>query len=88
MGVYDTLRFKCPSCGEVTSEQSKAGDCCLNYFTLKDAPLVVIADIHDDGEKDKLFCEKCNVQLRLVVRFHVEVQIKDDEFVSKVMRTV
>jgi transcription elongation factor Elf1 len=89
MGCYDTLRFACPSCGEITSVQSKAGERTMEYFTLKDAPLNVLVDIHMDGEAGELFCEKCEVQLNIRIKFFAEVVVDDgDDFTKKIMRTV
>lgn len=69
MGCYDTLSFACPACHESTSVQSKAAECMRETYTLRNAPLMIIADINDDGRKGRLFCENCNTQLILEVSF-------------------
>lgn len=88
MGCFDTLNFTCPACGKTTSEQSKAGDCGLDNFTLANAPLLVIADINDDGKKGRLYCEHCNAQLELEVRFVVMPRVKDAETTDDDWRSV
>ncbi len=77
MGMYDTLRFTCPACGERTSQQSKAGPCVLGEYELSDAPLPVIADIHQDGEREELYCEHCHKRLRLSVKLAASVQVAE-----------
>jgi transcription elongation factor Elf1 len=78
MGCYDTLNFACPACGRTVQVQSKAGPCKLADYNLKDAPLMVIADINDEGQRGKLYCQRCSAQLELEVRFAVSPRIKMD----------
>ena len=41
MGVYDSIMFNCPDCGEVIEAQSKSGPCeCVSY-NYKKVPLEV-----------------------------------------------
>jgi len=88
MGCFDTLNFTCPACGKPTSEQSKAGNCSLDNFTLDNAPLTVIADINDDGKNGSLYCEHCNTQLELEVCFIAIPRIRGAETTDDDWRSV
>jgi len=79
MGMYDTLNFICPACNQVTSEQSKVGECRLAEYNLTNAPLLVIADINDEGERGRLYCGECNKALQLEVRFIVTPRVKGSD---------
>ena len=38
MGVYDTIRGKCPTCDNILYFQSKSGPCQLEEYDIKEAP--------------------------------------------------
>ena len=44
MGVYDTIVFKCPSCGVELYAQSKSGACSMADYTIDSVPLSVAND--------------------------------------------
>lgn len=44
MGVYDTIYFKCPKCGEEINAQSKSGECLLKNYPNTDVPISVAYD--------------------------------------------
>ena len=88
MGMYDTLSFTCPVCNSQTSMQSKMGECVLATYTLNDAPLLVIADIHDEGLKNRLFCTQCNKALQIEVRFVASVSAKASGDETDMLRRV
>lgn len=68
MGMYDTVWVKCPHCGKRTDMQSKSGDCCLDNYELKDAPIEVVADlISGRGWTKCTWCSK-NIKIELVNR--------------------
>ncbi|AUR83954.1 hypothetical protein NVP1046O_29 [Vibrio phage 1.046.O._10N.286.52.E3] len=73
MAMFDTIRFKCPNCTTTTSYQSKCGPCELNDYSLSSAPLMVIADLNDEGTRGNLYCEHCHAALKAPVRFTVDV---------------
>lgn len=64
MGMFDTVRFTCPSCLEPVLVHSKAGDCRLEEFNAESGvPLVIAADLeHQDAH-----CESCGSRLCLLV---------------------
>lgn len=45
MGMFDTVKFPCPSCGHVIEEQSKAGECNLDEFGCGAVPMIIAGDI-------------------------------------------
>jgi hypothetical protein len=47
MGCFDSVRVRCPSCGEKVEFQSKAGNCWLAEFTLETAPKRIKFDLVD-----------------------------------------
>lgn len=55
MGLPDSIWIPCPQCGTSLEYQSKAGECILADFTLKNAPTEMLIDI----EGDKAWCSKC-----------------------------
>ena len=44
MGVYDCIKFECPSCGTTMIAQSKSGPCTLETFNSRDVPVDVACD--------------------------------------------
>jgi len=77
MGCYDTLNFACPACGKNVAEQSKAGPCNLDDYTLSSAPLSIIASINRYSRQGDLWCPHCNTQLDLEVRFFVTPKVRN-----------
>ncbi len=77
MGCYDTVIIKCPNCNKSFSLQSKSGRCNLVTYTIDNAPLVIIADLNEEGADGRLFCEHCSTAIEISVKFLVSVRIKD-----------
>ena len=73
MGAYTEIEFTCPVCKDVTTTQSKLGDCSCETVALEEASLLVIADVNDEGINGRLRCEKCGTKLGLVVHFTTAV---------------
>jgi transcription elongation factor Elf1 len=44
MGCYETITFKCPSCGAELSAQSKGGPCAMGMYSHDSVPLDVATD--------------------------------------------
>lgn len=55
MGMFDSVMFRCPECGNRIEEQSKVGDCLLHTFDSHEVPTDIAADI----DKCVVFCENC-----------------------------
>ncbi len=55
MGMFDSVYFKCPSCGETIEEQSKVGDCMLFTFDQSEVPLAIAESIAGT----KVYCDGC-----------------------------
>lgn len=79
MGMFDTLHFECPECRETTSYQSKLGERSLRDYNLNDAPLLVIADANDEGKEGRLYCDHCEAELELEVRFVANPKVKNKD---------
>lgn len=54
MGCYDTVHFRCPSCGSPQSQQTKAGGCDLHNYDIHTAPLGLLSSLEPQD------CEGCN----------------------------
>lgn len=55
MGMYDSVLFRCPYCGEMTEVQSKAGQCDLSCYSDASVP----AGIADDLIGTTAACDTC-----------------------------
>lgn len=77
MGMYDEVSLSCPSCKRFTTFQSKWGPCKLKKYILANAPLVVIADIHHDSQREELSCDRCGVKLKLIVQVKTRLVAAD-----------
>jgi len=68
MGMFDSVMVPCPQCGEEHEAQSKSGLCCLDFYPLKDAPDVTLADVNRHAP---FTCAKCacvfqvNIHMRI-----------------------
>jgi hypothetical protein len=62
MGLFDSVYVDCPHCGVKTELQSKAGECCLNRYTLDTAPVEVLVDLMN-YEDD---CDACGGSFAIV----------------------
>jgi len=86
MGCFDSLYFQCPKCNGIVKEQSKAGPCNLKEYSLSNAPLSVIADIQEEGERDNLSCPHCkhslelDVQRMVIPRLKLSIGEDEDEY--------
>lgn len=82
MGCYNTVIFKCPSCGGEIAEQVKSGSCMLNTFNEDKVPiddaggLIGINTICYDCKKTFEICTRnASTVLRLCL---IEIR-KEDE---------
>ena len=56
MGMFDSVMFRCPECGNRIEQQSKAGDCLLHTFESHEVPL----GIADSVAGNLIYCENCD----------------------------
>jgi Zn ribbon nucleic-acid-binding protein len=79
MGMFDTVVTNCPKCGERNEIQTKAGDCCLDVYTIDAVPVEIARSLNGQ----KRFCDKCGHKYKTVwpraVPTHVKMDIKDVE---------
>lgn len=73
MSMYDVLHFPCPKCNKWVEVQSKAGPCTGQEFAIQNAPLSVIADVEEAGDRGEVVCKKCRTKLQLAVQRLVHV---------------
>lgn len=57
MGMFDTIIYDCPSCGELASSQTKCGPCELNEYNIYDMPITVAVSFAEHGVPYP--CEHC-----------------------------
>jgi len=55
MGCFGEVYFRCPKCGELVSQQTKAGDCVSTYQLEEAPPEIVAALVHD-----AVYCTECD----------------------------
>ena len=55
MGLFDTIVFNCPDCGEEIGAQSKGGACLMDTYDSKDVPI----DVAQDCNRHAPFDCKC-----------------------------
>lgn len=56
MGMFDEVAFKCPKCGEIFFEQTKAGPYELKTFNASH----IRSSIAESMGGDKIHCTECN----------------------------
>jgi predicted RNA-binding Zn-ribbon protein involved in translation (DUF1610 family) len=56
MGMFDSVLFECPECGNTIEEQSKAGNCHLDRFDQSGVPINIAVSI----EGDMVYCAECS----------------------------
>lgn len=74
MGMFDTVRARCPECGGEIEEQSKAGPCQLKDYNLYNAPAAVLVDLSEQ----ELWCVHCDSRLKLRVHISTALEPADD----------
>jgi len=74
MGMFDTLNFKCPNCGENVKSQSKYGPCMMEDYNINNVPLKILADLQERPEE--LWCEYCNTDLVMEIQYLVRIDKK------------
>lgn len=57
MGLYDTVKVPCPTCGACGEFQSKSGNCALDTYALDEAPDDVLLDVN---RHSPMCCHKCS----------------------------
>ncbi len=63
MGMFDTVWFKCPTCGGAVEQQSKAGDCELQTIPASEVPAEIAASI----EGEYISCRACGEHFKIRV---------------------
>lgn len=74
--MFDSVYVRCPSCDSLQEIQSKSGECCLERYSLDDAPMGVMSGILGENS-----CENCSkvFTIELVNKPTYQITMKDDE---------
>ena len=70
MGLYDSIYFSCPRCGDRIEAQSKSGDCNLSSYEYDSVP----RDVAEDANRHAPFTCNCGESY----------QFEEDEDVNRV----
>ena len=71
MGCFNTVYFDCPNCKETISEQTKNGDCSMQYKHIEDADLADVQGISGYPIK----CYECNHEFIVKTKFTMSYTI-------------
>jgi len=63
MGMFDSVYFGCPHCGEQTEVQSKAGFCVLDNFYEDAVPTCIAQDL----DRERHFCKHCEKVFEVIM---------------------
>ena len=72
MGMYDTVLIRCPNCNSAIEEQSKAGECTLQWLSEESVP----TDIADDIIGSTIECGGCGTVVTIVEKVPEPVETK------------
>ena len=61
MGMFDSVIFICPDCGESVEFQTKVGACVLRRYSYEDVPPEIAKDIEGSWEA----CPKCGKKIKI-----------------------
>lgn len=67
MGMFDTVKVRCPKCGKPTRQQTKTGACRLEEFELRVAPQDVLRGL------DTVMVCGCGTKFQVIFTPSVEV---------------
>jgi hypothetical protein len=67
MGMFDTVKVKCPSCKLLTDVQSKAGPCCLNNYHQDSVPASIAESEIEAAKKGHTdTCDHCDCSFKII----------------------
>ncbi|MGV3278250.1 hypothetical protein ACFX5K_01215 [Rickettsiales bacterium LUAb2] len=74
MGMFDSVRIKCPACNADNEIQSKGGRCDLDTYDQYDVPIEIAI-----GLDYKMECENCKKQWNITyAKYNVSVFLTDN----------
>ena len=74
MGMYDTVYYACPSCGERVEQKSKGGGCILDKLHLDDASIDVLSGIGTEYT-----CGHCGKRHAILLKTFASVSALDSK---------
>jgi hypothetical protein len=73
MGMFDTVHYRCPSCGKYREEQTKLGECCLADYSMPEdgvhrpIPETLLLELAKQQAEKPLQCWGCGRKYRIVI---------------------
>lgn len=64
--MFDSVKGKCPHCGEEVELQSKSGKCLLAMYDVRKVPIEIAQDLDKDFCDYNNICKNCEGEFTLV----------------------
>ncbi len=65
----DTLNLLCPECDSFIPVTTYNGPCKGIEYSLDEAPLIIVAEVHQESKIGRIQCMSCGMHIALVVKF-------------------
>jgi DNA-directed RNA polymerase subunit RPC12/RpoP len=75
MGMFDTLKIKCPCCGHINYEQNKMGPQELKEYDESNVPVQMIFDMSQKEYR----CVECGEKYKIDFEYRFKVRCVGDE---------
>lgn len=72
MGLFNTVVFKCPKCGNTIEEQTKSGECTLRAVSSESVP---IEDV--PGLSERLYCNGCHSTFEIDGAKYISLKLRE-----------
>lgn len=66
MGMFDSVKGKCPHCNKEIELQSKAGKCSLGVYDLNNVPITIANDLDREYDDYSNQCDHCGEKFVLI----------------------
>ena len=66
---FDTVYIECPSCDSFIPITTYKGECIESEYSLEEAPLILVAEIHEESKAGRIQCTTCGTYIAIVVKF-------------------
>lgn len=89
MGMFDSVRGRCPHCRKEVMLQSKAGECLLDTYDIESVPVEIAKDLNKTLKDYNTSCEHCGGKFTLIAKTlpqntACELVILDEELRDKI----
>ena len=75
MGLYDEVDIACPKCSRINYMQSKAGDCDLKTYNIRNAPPEILTSL----AKNTFVCYECGSTVGIHVMVMANAYIVEEK---------